>query len=147
MTYGSDRRSCFQAVYGPAVFLRLSLNADMSPNNFHGLPIGLISEIELAAEEMVAHLDKAFRIEKKRSRRGGKTLRPGPNTPLWNELRRQLRPHLKKYGQQANLGRLLGLPRQRVNAFVTGGGEMPDAERTLQLLAWIMAVRRGPRPS
>ena len=28
-----------------------------------------------------------------------------------------------------------------------GGGEMPDAERTLQLLAWLMAVRQGKRPS
>lgn len=43
-------------------------------------------------------------------------------------------------------GRLLGLPGQRINAFVTGGGEMPDAERTLQLLAWSIAVRKGTRP-
>lgn len=76
---------------------------------------------------------------------GGATLRPGKHTPLWNELRAQLRPHLYKRGQQANLGRLLGLPRQRINAFVTGGGQMPDAERTLQLLAWLMAVRDGRR--
>ena len=66
---------------------------------------------------------------------------------MWNELRRQLRPFLKEYGRQVNLGRLLGLPRQRINAFVTGGGEMPDAERTLQLLAWLVAVRKGSRPS
>lgn len=77
---------------------------------------------------------------------GGRTLRPGDHTPLWNELRRQLKPHLKKYGAQARLGRLLGLPRQRVNAFVTGGGEMPDAERALQLLAWLMAVRQNRPP-
>jgi hypothetical protein len=89
---------------------------------------------------------QAYRIAlRRRSRRGrgGGTLRPGGETPLWNELRRQLKPHLTQYGQQAMLGRLLGLPRQRVNAFVTGGGQMPDAERTLQLLAWLMAVRRG----
>jgi hypothetical protein len=52
-----------------------------------------------------------------------------------------------RYGDQANLGRILGLPRQRVNAFITGGGQMPDAERTLQLLAWLMAAQRGRRPS
>ncbi|MEO6992791.1 MAG: hypothetical protein ABI273_04105 [Lacunisphaera sp.] len=119
----------------------------MHEDHFPGLPTNLILAIESAAEAMVAHLSKSFRIEKERRGRGGNTLRPGSTTPLWNELRRQLRPHLKKYGYQANLGRLLGLPRQRVNAFVTGGGEMPDAERTLQLLAWLIAVRHGPRPS
>jgi hypothetical protein len=100
------------------------------------------------AQEMARQASKVFRIEqKRRTRRGGGTLRPGKETPLWNELRTQLRPHLKKYGNQANLGRLLGLPRQRVNAFVTGGGQMPDAERTLQLIAWLIAVRQGRRPS
>lgn len=110
------------------------------------LPYELTRLIRFAAGEMTRQSAKAFRIETKRSRTG-KTLRPGRDTPLWNELRRQLRPYLQKYGYQANLGRLLGLPRQRVNAFVTGGGEMPDAERTLQLLAWLMAVRQGKRPS
>jgi len=111
------------------------------------LPYELTRLIRLAAEDMARQSAKAFRIEqRRRSRRGGATLRPGQETPLWNELRAQLRPHLQVYGQQVNLGRLLGLPRQRINAFVTGGGEMPDAERTLQLLAWLMAVRHGKRP-
>jgi len=98
--------------------------------------------------EMAREAPQAFRIEaRRRTRRGGGTLRPGRETPFWNELRRQLRPHLRKYGNQANLGRLLGLPRQRVNSFVTGGGQMPDAERTLQLLVWLAAVRKGRPPS
>ena len=101
-----------------------------------------------AAEAMARHTAKAFRVEpRRRTARGGGTLRPGKETPLWNELRRQLRPHLRHYGRQANLGQLLGLPRQRINAFVTGGGEMPDAERTLQILAWLTAVRNGWHPS
>jgi hypothetical protein len=29
----------------------------------------------------------------------------------------------------------------------TGGGQMPDAKRALQLLAWLIAVRQGHRPS
>jgi len=112
------------------------------------LPYELARLIRLAAEEMAKQAPKAFQIEpRRRSRRGGATLRPGKETPLWNELRAQVRPHLQVYGQQVNLGRQLGLPRQRINAFVTGGGEMPDAERTLQLLAWLMAVRQGKRPS
>ena len=109
---------------------------------------GLLEAIFEAALEMIKQPSKAFHIEpKRRTRRGGGTLRPGKETPLWNVLRMELRPHLRKYGNQANLGRLLGLPRQRINAFVTGGGQMPDAERTLQLLAWLIAVRRGSPPS
>jgi hypothetical protein len=109
------------------------------------LAIDLIRDASVA---MARHTEKAFRVEgKRRSKKGGATLRPGLETPLWNILRQELRPHLRKYGYQANLARLLGLPRQRVNAYVTGGGQMPDAERTLQLLAWLHAVRSGWRPS
>lgn len=110
------------------------------------LPIGVAEIILKAAWAMAKSRRRAFRIEPPRAKRG-RTLRPGRKTPLWNELRRSLRPHLRQYGQQANLARLLGLPRQRINAFVTGGGEMPDAERTLQLLAWLIATRSHPRPS
>jgi hypothetical protein len=112
------------------------------------LPRELIRLLRRMAAEMARRSAKEFRIEqRRRSRRGGATLRPGKETPLWNELRKQLQPHLRVYGQQVNLGRLLGLPRQRINGFVTGGGEMPDAERTLQLLAWLSLVRQGKRPS
>ena len=120
---------------------------DMDSYDVPGLPIDLILALEAMADNMVVRLNKAFRVEKQRRGSRGKTLRPGQNTPMWNELRRQLRPFLKEYGRQVNLGRLLGLPRQRINAFVTRGGEMPDAERTLQLLAWLIAVRKGAPPS
>lgn len=109
------------------------------------LPIKLAELILEAAAAMAGQTQKAFLISGRR--RGGRTLRPGPETPLWNELRTQLRPFLIKHGDQVNLGRILGLPRQRVNDFVTGGGAMPDAERTLQLLAWLMATRHGRRPA
>jgi hypothetical protein len=78
-----------------------------------------------AAVEMAKQSSRAFQIARPHAP-GGATLRPGKHTPLWNELRAQLRPHLYKRGQQANLGRLLGLPRQRINAFVTGGGQGAD---------------------
>ena len=109
------------------------------------LPAALADLIVAAAVAMARYSRQAYQI-RHRPRRGA-TLRPGRETPLWNELRAQLRPYLVKYGDQANLGRLLGLPRQRINAFVTGGREMPDAERTLQLLAWLLAVRNGRRPA
>lgn len=72
----------------------------------------------------------------------GRTLRPGESTPLWNQLRRQLRAQLRRRGAQTALARHLGLPRQRVNTFLTHGSRMPDAERTLALLAWLGTVRR-----
>lgn len=112
------------------------------------LPAELAELILAAAAEMAKQAAQAYRVaQRRRSAKGGQTLRPGKETPLWNELRAQLRPDLQQYGNQVNLGRVLGLPRQRINAFVTGGGQMPDAERTLQLLAWLMAVRQGKRPS
>ena len=110
------------------------------------IPAALGELILQAAAEMATQSQKAFRIQHRRSR-GNVTLRPGRETPLWNELRSQLQPYLVRYGDQAKLARLLGLPRQRVNAFVTGGDQMPDAERTLQLLAWLIAARQGKPPA
>lgn len=117
------------------------------PQIDYRIPDAIEYMIKQAAAEMARRNREAFRLESRRLASPRKTLRPGPRTPLWSELRRQLRPHLKRYGAQVNLGRLLGLPRQRINAFVTGGGEMPDAERTLQLVAWLAAVRAGKPPS
>ena len=110
------------------------------------LPAALGELILQAATAMASQSRKAFRGSPRRVR-SNLTLRPGRETPLWSELRTQLQPHLVRYGDQAKLARVLGLPRQRVNAFVTGGGQMPDAERTLQLLAWLIAVRQGRPPS
>ena len=95
-----------------------------------------------AAAEIAKESAKAFRLEKRRDG-SGRTLRPGKDTPLWNALLAELQPHLKKHGAQAQLARLLGLDRQAVHAFVKGRSRMPDAERTLQLVAWLMAEREG----
>ncbi|HEX2853650.1 MAG TPA: hypothetical protein VHO24_10455 [Opitutaceae bacterium] len=109
------------------------------------LPAKLAELIFMAALEMAKHSRRAFQTGRPLKR--GDTLRPGKQTPLWNELRTQLRSHVVKHGDQANLGRLLGLPRQRVNAFLTEGSQMPDAERTLQLLAWLVAAKRNRPPA
>lgn len=110
------------------------------------LPEGLAAAVVEMAKMMGQLAHKAYRIDRPSSKRGG-TLRPGRHTPLWNELRSQMRPYLTRYGDQVNLGRLLGLPRQRINAYMTQHSQMPDAERTLQMLAWLIAVRRGQPPS
>lgn len=94
-----------------------------------------------------ASMDAASRaIEARKKRRApkrGLTLMPGPDTPLWNELVRQVNPLLKKRGSKAQLARLLGLHRQRLQTCLKAGCGCFDAERTLLLLAWLRARRRG----
>ncbi len=65
------------------------------------------------------------------------TLRPGPETPLWNQLVKTVRPLLRKRGDKALLARELRLPRQRLHEFLVGRTAQPDAERALHLLVWI----------
>lgn len=71
------------------------------------------------------------------------TVRPGAGTPLWNLLARELSQELKPYGTKVALARYLGVPRQRLNDFLTGGNRMPDAELTLRLLHWLAEKRAG----
>ena len=70
-------------------------------------------------------------------------LAPGPDTPLWNELRRRVAGQLGKRGQKALLARYLGISRQRLHLLIKERAAMPDAERTLLLLAWVVAREKG----
>ena len=108
------------------------------------LSLELSGAIFAAAEALVTDRAKAFRLA--RRVRPGTTPRPGSVTPLWNTLVTEVRPHLKKRGSQATLARLLGLDRQQVNAYFVQRTRMPDAERTLQIIAWLVAKRRGETP-
>ena len=72
------------------------------------------------------------------------TLRPGPDTPLWNALVAAVRPHLRRRGEKINLGRELGLPPQRIHEYFVARTAAPDAERTLALMIWL--ARRPPLP-
>lgn len=83
-----------------------------------------------------------IRAENARSRRCW-TLHPGVDTPLWNELVRQVTPYLRQRGSKAQLARVLGLPRQRLQDCLKARRAMLDAERTLLLLAWLAARQRG----
>jgi hypothetical protein len=109
------------------------------------LPVALA---EILADAAIAYLEdrrRAFRAD--RRPRQGATLRPGKDTPLWNALVAEVRPHLRRHGTQVNLGRLLGLDRQTIHAYFIARTRIPDAERTLQLLTWLIAVRKGLPPS
>lgn len=85
----------------------------------------------------------AARIRHARRRRVGETLRPGPETPLWNELQRQLAPHLKPYGTKAQLARFLGVSPQRLRVCLKARQACLDGERTLLLLCWLAARQQG----
>jgi hypothetical protein len=103
------------------------------------LPMELSHAIFSAAATLVADAFKA--ATRPPRKRQGETLRPGLGSPLWNALVAQLKPLLKDHGEKARLARVLGVPRQTVNMWVTSRTRMPDAERTLQLIAWSMAKR------
>lgn len=105
------------------------------------LPLALVEDLIDAAAEAARRVRTA-RVPR-RSPRSQLTLRPGPDTPLWNELVRQVRPHLRKYGSKAQLARLLGLPRQRLQDCLKSGAACLDAERTLLLLGWLGFFQRG----
>jgi hypothetical protein len=74
-----------------------------------------------------------------RSLKAYRTLQPGTDTPLWNELRRRVASQLGKRGEKVLLARFLGISRQRLHLMIKTGAACPDAERTLLLLAWVIA--------
>jgi hypothetical protein len=102
----------------------------------------LIAAAAQSAAQMAAARAAAAR-RRHRPQRDQLTLRPGPDTPLWNELVKLVRPHLRKRGSKAQLARLLGLPRQRLQDCLKAGSASLDAERTLLLLGWLGFFQRG----
>ncbi len=70
-------------------------------------------------------------------------LRPGPATPLWNELAAAVRRAFRRRGEKARLARSLGISRQRLHVLIVKPTACPDAERTLQLILWLEARRNG----
>lgn len=111
------------------------------------LPRQLDIGLELAVLLMEAAVKSAQLAAKnyQRSRRPrvGETLKPGLETPLWNELSRAIETRLTRYGEKARLARVLGLPRQRIYEMLRVRRHLPDAERTLLLLAWLHARNSG----
>lgn len=101
----------------------------------------LVAELLRAGAE---HMRSAGR-RKKPDRRPGRftTLRPGPETPVWNQLVRHAAPYLRKRGDKVRLARLLGLSRQRLHQLLVARTACADAERTLLLVAWVHARRAG----
>lgn len=97
--------------------------------------------LDLAVRESGHALRKTYRERTRQSR--GATLRPGPDTPLWNELARRAAEQLNRHGDKANLARILGVPRQRVHEYLVSRTVCPDTERALRLAAWLLAQDSG----
>lgn len=115
-------------------------------------PLGRLNQIAPLADGLIAaaHATAAAARKLQRDRRASlrySTLRAGPDTPLWNELATATLKALKVRGEKAKLARLLGVSRQRLHMFLVAKTACPDAERTLQLLAWLQARQRGIDPA
>lgn len=86
------------------------------------------------------------RTRAKKSHRG-QALHAGVDTPMWNALAAALKAECRRRGDQTRLARMVGLPRQRMHNFLHGNGGLPDAERTLMLLGWLVAQHHPNRKS
>jgi hypothetical protein len=116
------------------------------------IPTAQLNQLLNASDILVKGAEAAARVARQKYRaatrlRRGSTLRPGPDTPLWNELATTAQKLLKRRGEKAKLARYLGMPRQRIHLLLVAKTACPDAERALQLLAWVNARRAGRDPA
>ncbi len=107
------------------------------------LPAGLALALFEAAARTARAATKAMEARPTARPRRGLTLRPGRETPLWNELVAAAGPWLNQRGSKAQLARILGVPRQRLHDCLKAGSACLDAERALLLLCWIAARQQG----
>ena len=105
----------------------------------HGALALALFDAAAATAQAAARTSNALR----RPREYGRTLRPGVQTPLWNELVQHAAPYLYKRGAKIKLARLLDVPRQRITDYLKRCSAAPDAERTLLLLCWVAAQAEG----
>jgi hypothetical protein len=120
---------------------------DMTP-----VPSARLNQLLNASDVLVKGAEAAAEVARQKFReatrvRRGSTLHPGSATPLWNELATTARKLLRRRGEKANLARYLGVSRQRVHLLLVAKTACPDAERALQLLAWVNARRAGRDPA
>lgn len=119
--------------------------AELSGNPFpvHPRMRPFIAIIDWLVEAAAESARRTAAQRKRRAPKRGLTLQPGPDTPLWNELVRQVAPLLRRRGSKVHLARILGISRQRLHVCLKARTAGLDAERTLLLLAWLAARRQG----
>jgi hypothetical protein len=112
------------------------------------VPFGTAHHIATVTAPLIAVADVAawgvrkLRRDPQRTLSGA-TLQPGPATPRWNQLADAAAKLLRRRGDKAKLARILGISRQRLHLLLTARTACPDAERTLLLIEWVAARRRG----
>ena len=114
-------------------------------SNFNQL-LKLTAPLVAGAEALTRHARQQLaRADRKPT--PGAALRPGPDTPLWNELARAASLQLRKRGEKAKLARVLGVSRQRLHMLLVSRVACPDAERALLLVLWLNARKAGLDPA
>lgn len=114
-----------------------------SPYPIHPRMRSFLEILEWLADAAAESARRTAGKLKRRPPKRGLTLQPGPDTPLWNELVKQVAPLLRQRGSKVHLARILGVPRQRLQVCLKARSGCLDAERTLLLLAWLVARRQG----
>ena len=113
----------------------------------NGMPSGKLQRLMPLIDGLIALAQNTARATRRftyaQGRRRYVTLRPGTDTPLWDELVQTARRYLRKRGEKVKLARFLGIPRQRLHLLLVARTRCPDAERTLLLLAWVAAREQG----
>ncbi|MFT3866922.1 MAG: hypothetical protein QM715_00360 [Nibricoccus sp.] len=112
-------------------------------NSIHPRLEMLDSVMEALVNAARETLLQTAKLAHRRSGKAGEGLKPGVDTPLWNELRRRVTSQLVKRGEKVRLARFLGVPRQRLHLILKAQSAMPDAERSLLMLAWVIAREQG----
>lgn len=138
---------CLPATKGQLVRMPDDYERDDVPLSMRPL-FGVADLLFIASQESARALRRVYREHTRK--KVGRTLRPGPDTPLWNELARLAGSQVgRHYGDKAALGRILGVPRQRIHDYLVAPRSIPDAERVLELLVWLALKieERSPDPS
>ncbi|MBA4138725.1 MAG: hypothetical protein C0518_15575 [Opitutus sp.] len=112
--------------------------------NLIAAPLVALFDAAVESARVAAKVRRRERIRQQNARTGRcHVLHPGVDTPLWNELVRRIRPHLRARGTKAQLGRLLAVPRQRIHQCFVARTAMLDAERTMLVIGWMVARESG----
>ena len=97
-----------------------------------------------AAKAGALHAQKLLRTRRPNA---GHVRHPRHESPMWSACAALLRAELHRYGEKSKFARYLGVPRQRLNDYLTGRSRLPDAELTLRMLHWLTERRAGRDPA
>ncbi|MBI4625519.1 MAG: hypothetical protein HY736_20140 [Verrucomicrobia bacterium] len=106
--------------------------------------LDLCDALAIAAETGAQQVQFALR---KRRASSYRTRRPGSDSPMWNVFVLLMRDELRPLGSKVRLARYLGVPKQRINDFLTGRSRLPDAELTLRMIHWLTERADGRDPA